>query len=396
MDTSFISATSAANWSSLHFETVKCSKICRALKENSMSTVDALLHDEIDGHDSVIEKGVSGRTSTPGVKAIAPPSRFEWLFIITGGLIVALPLVWSMGEKALFSQSPINWYIWISALVSSPHVYATYVRLQRKINEHKAHWLTGFPLYFAIAGLLASASLAGLFVEVMTFINVWQSYHYVRQTYGIGCLYGRQVKFTEQDRRLRWWAYHLWFPALILGRWDTIYTAWQGKTYTFIPMYFGPIVMTMFWCLAGVGTLIALYAELRLMKNNGRNYSSVGFVNYMTCMAIHAYGFCFASHFQRGFLAVTIFHACQYMALVWWMERSTAIERGWRWAEKVPNFLGFALFWTALYFIGYSYEAKFSVAMNTFWIQASAILLASISAHHYTVDTFLWRRKVGK
>jgi hypothetical protein len=78
------------------------------------------------------------------------------------------------------------------------------------------------------------------------------------------------------------------------------------------------------------------------------------------------------------------------------MERQTAIERGWRLAEKVPNFIGFALFWTFLYFVGMGYESKFAMGMNTFWVSAATIMLASISAHHYTVDTFLWRRKAGK
>ena len=360
-----------------------------------MLTADAILHDHIDRHLSA-EYPVAKQNTAAAAGAIALPTWFEWLFIITGGLFVALPFVLAMGEKALFAQAPIHWYLWVSALVSSPHVYATYVRLQRKIVEGKAHWLTGFPLYFGTVGTLAAASLAGFFVEVMTFINVWQSYHYVRQTYGVGCLYGRQARFDRHDHRLRWWAYHLWFPALILGRWDTIYTAWHGKTYTFIPMYFSPVVMTVLWSVAGIGVLVALCAEVRLLRNNGRNYTAVGCLNYATCMGIHGYGFCVASHFQRGFLAVTIFHACQYIALVWWRERSQAIERGYRWIEKIPNLVGFVLFWTVLYFVGLGYESKFSVAMNVFWIQASAVLLSAISAHHYTVDTFLWRRTAGK
>ena len=81
---------------------------------------------------------------------------------------------------------------------------------------------------------------------------------------------------------------------------------------------------------------------------------------------------------------------------MWWLERSQAIERGYRWIEKIPNLVGFVLFWTVLYFVGLGYESKFSVAMNVFWIQASAVLLSAISAHHYTVDTFLWRRTAGK
>jgi hypothetical protein len=34
--------------------------------------------------------------------------------------------------------------------------------------------------------------------------------------------------------------------------------------------------------------------------------------------------------------------------------------------------------------------------MTQWWLMASSILLAAISVHHYTVDSFLWRRSVGK
>ncbi|HEY1784723.1 MAG TPA: hypothetical protein VGG30_04210, partial [Pirellulales bacterium] len=130
-----------------------------------MLTADAVLHDHLEGHLPA-DYFVTKPATAAATRAIASPTWFEWFFVITGGLVVALPFVAAMGEKALFAQSPINWYLWVSALVSSPHVYATYVRLQRKIVEGKAHWLTGFPLYFGTVGTLAAASLAGFFVEV--------------------------------------------------------------------------------------------------------------------------------------------------------------------------------------------------------------------------------------
>jgi hypothetical protein len=61
----------------------------------------------------------------------------------------------------------------------------------------------------------------------------------------------------------------------------------------------------------------------------------------------------------------------------------------------VPNLAGFSIFWLFLFALGYGYEQKLTVALTSYWTQASAILLGAISAHHYTVDTFIWRRKVG-
>ena len=67
------------------------------------------------------------------VRRITPP-LFDWFSIITGGLLFALPFVLMMGEERLSRGDTIRWYFWMNALISSPHVYATYVRLQRKIK----------------------------------------------------------------------------------------------------------------------------------------------------------------------------------------------------------------------------------------------------------------------
>lgn len=323
------------------------------------------------------------------------PSAFEWLFVITGGLALTLPWVLWMGEDALGRSDKIRWYFWINALISSPHVYATYVRVHRKIREGRMAWWLGFPAYFGIVGLMTVASAAGHFILVMTAVNVWQSFHYVRQSYGVGCLYGRQEKFDDHDRRFRWWAYHLVFPALIIGRWDTIYDVWGGKTYSFIPMDFSGWVINLLWCVAALGAFVAVAAELRLIRQNGARYNPASFLCYLTCMAVHIYGFVIASHFQRGFMAVTVFHSVQYLALVWLTERKQAVQRGARWAAALPNLAGFALYWVALFALGYSYENHVTVSLTSYWTQASAILLAAISAHHYTVDTVIWRRSAG-
>lgn len=323
------------------------------------------------------------------------PSAFEWLFVITGGLAVCLPFVLWMGEDALGRTDKIRWYFWINALISSPHVYSTYIRVHRKIAEGKLPWWLGLPGYFGVVGLMAVGSAAGYFIEVMTAVNVWQSFHYVRQSYGVGCLYGRQEKFDDTDRRLRWWAYHLVFPALILGRWDTIYHVWGGKTYSFIPMDFSATVLTCLWTVAALGGAAALAAEWRLARNNGARYNPASLLCYLVCMGIHAYGFVVASHFQRGFFAVTVFHSVQYLALVWITERRQALQRGVRWVAVAPNLVGFAAFWTFLFVLGYGYENHVTVALSSYWTQASAVLLAAISAHHYTIDSFIWRRSAG-
>jgi hypothetical protein len=333
--------------------------------------------------------------AVPRTQAKALPTWFEWFFVITGGLVVFLPFILWIGEQELNQENLVHWYFWLSVIISSPHVYATYVRLQRKIDEKKVGFWLGFPLYAAIGGLLTLLHGNGYFVITITLVNVWQSFHYLRQTYGVSCLYGTQQVFDETDRSLRWWAYHLIFPYLIIGRWDTLYDAWGGRTYELMPVDFGPTAMRVLFVIAGLGVYTQIVSEIRLIIKNGKNYSPIGLICFLICIGVHYYGFMVLSHFQRGFETITFFHALQYLALVWVLERKQRAAAGNRWITMLPNLAGFALFWLALYLLGFGWEQYITTGLEKWWLLASTILLSSISVHHYIVDSFIWRRTIG-
>ena len=349
----------------------------------AMERAESLLHDADEAVTS----------SHP--RTITKPGAFEWFFVILGGQLLFLPFILLIGEQELQAEQYIHWYYWLSVIIGSPHVYSTYVRQQRKIREGKTSRWFGVPLYLGLVGLLTLIHKAGLFVETITLVNVWQSFHYLRQTYGVGCLYGGQAQFDETDRRLRWWAYHLVFPYLIIGRWDMLYDAWGGQSYELIPYNFDESFMKFLGAIACCGLYTQLVAEGRLIRRNGSSYRPTGLICYAVCMGIHYYGFMLVEHFQRGFEAVTFFHAMQYLALVWVLERKQRAASGNRWIVAVPNLIGFSIFWLTLYLLGFGWEQYLTTALEHWWIIASTILLSSISVHHYIVDSFLWRRSVG-
>ncbi len=49
-----------------------------------------------------------------------------------------------------------------------------------------------------------------------------------------------------------------------------------------------------------------------------------------------------------------------------------------------------------LYVLGFGWEQYIATGLERWWIIASTILLSSISVHHYIVDSFIWRRTVGR
>jgi hypothetical protein len=350
----------------------------------AFENVEKALHDA-DSHQPSV-----------GIRIATSATPFEWFFVITGGLVVFLPFILFVGERELNAETLIHWYFWLSVLISSPHVYATYIRLQRKISEGNAHFLWGVPAYLAIVGLLTAIHSAGYFVITITLVNVWQSFHYLRQTYGVGCLYGGQKNFDSSDRTKRWWAYHLVFPYLIFGRWDTLYDAWGGETYELMPVKFDALFMSLLFLFACFGFVVQIASEITLIRKNAKEYNPTGLICFLICIGVHYYGFMVLSHFQRGFEAVTFFHAMQYLALVWVLERSQRKKSGNQWIAAVPNLLGFFLFWLVLFALGFGWEQYVTTGLSHFWVIASTILLSSISVHHYVVDSIIWRRAAGR
>jgi hypothetical protein len=332
-------------------------------------------------------------------------SGFEWMFVILGGLPLYLPVLFFLGERGLGGQDPIYWYFWVNAAISSPHVWSTYARLGRKIGERKVPWWMGLPLYLVIFGALAAASKAGHFVEAMTAVNLWQSFHYCRQVYGVSKLVSRNGRDDDLTRRLLFHSYHLAVPLFVLGRWDTLYTVWHGQASpSIIPVRIASWILGLCWALAGAGALSGLWAEWRTYRRlrqeggaGGASYNVARLVTLAIYYAIHIFGFLSVTFYQRGFFAVTIFHAVQYLGIVWTMERR--VNAGptiglFRWV-RVPALAAFPVFWMLMFVVGYTMENRVFMGANRWWPLLATVGLAAISAHHYSVDSVMWRRKAG-
>ncbi len=104
-----------------------------------MENAEALLH----AADSRTPHALS-RTGTY-------PTTFEWFLCLTGGLALFLPFILLIGETELQQEEMVLWYYWLSVIIGSPHVYATYVRQSRKIKEGKSIFWLGIPTYIGIA-----------------------------------------------------------------------------------------------------------------------------------------------------------------------------------------------------------------------------------------------------
>ncbi len=351
---------------------------------------------------AVMTSPVAGATAAPASRVtLRGTSAFEWLFVILGGLPLYLPFLFALGERGLSGQDPIYWYFWVNAAISSPHVWSTYTRLGRKMGEGKVAKWVGLPLYLAIFGALALASKAGYFVQAMTAVNLWQSFHYCRQVFGVSKLVSRNGQDDDFTRRLMFHGYHAAVPLFVLGRWDVLYTVWGGRpSPSIIPVNVSSWIMGLCWAVAAVGVASGLWAELRTYRRvraAGGSYNLARLLTFAVYYTIHIFGFLSVSYFQRGFFAVTIFHAVQYLSIVWVLEKKANAGPTVSLFRKIriPAAAAFPLFWLALFAVGYSMENYVFMGANRLWPLMAAVGLAAVSAHHYSVDSVMWRRKVG-
>lgn len=323
--------------------------------------------------------------------------QFDVLFVILGGLPLYLPLMWYVGESSFAQSVPFDWLFWGNQLVSMPHVWATYARLNRKIIEKKVHPLYGWPAYAIILATLAYATTQGFVLYVLTAVNVWQSYHYLRQTYGVSRFFARPEGETELERKLSFWAYHAAMPVLVLGRWNMLYIFWQGKpSDAIIPVSIPFPLLAFLGVVAAAGLGAGIYAEILKFKRMPK-YDCSGFLNLVTYLGIHWYGFLCMQFYYMGFLAVTLFHAIQYLAIAWRLEEKQQSSRAiqTKFLQMVPPSLSFVVFVGMLYLCGDFMQTHVFSIGDRFWPHFAATALSTISAHHYLVDTVLWNKKAG-
>ncbi len=321
---------------------------------------------------------------------------FQLFWVMLGGLPLYLPLFMIGGETAC--SSPF-WLLWTNQLISMPHTWATYARLTRKISEKKVHWLFGWPAYTVILAFLILATVKGFFLQAFTAVNLWQSYHYLRQVYGVGRFYARSEADTALSNKYSFFAYHLAIPLFLLGRWNLLFTVWGGKSSEYIiPMHIPDPIMIICWIMAGCGLALGLQSEVLKFKNSKSEYNCTALLNLIIYYAIHWFGFLSIEFYSRGFLTITAFHAFQYLSIVYLLERQQESSVKFptkRFLDIVPAGFAFVAFCIALFLIGQGTHDYIFSFPNQWWAQFSAVCLSTMSVHHYLVDTVLWRRKAG-
>jgi hypothetical protein len=328
---------------------------------------------------------------------------YDWLFFLLPPALSLLLGVLISGTD--FAQKPFTLLgyeltgedLAIGTLTHA-HLVAVFVRSHGNPTLFPRHPVRFLVVPVVLWGLLtASAWIATLGCVVATFWDVW---HSGLQTFGLGRIYDRNAgNPPEVGRRLDYWMNHLLYAGPILAGVTMMdhfshFEEFASVGATHLAAVAGFMERTQpLWTRAvlGVGGLYVLVYVAAYARLHRRGYRvsplKVFLVASTGLCSIYTWGF---NRFGEAFFIMNLFHAVQYLALVWVSEKGQILGRLRLAGRRHGGALALALFLGAT--LAYGGAAQFVGDRGALWA-----LTITVSLMHFWYDGFIWsvrRREV--
>jgi hypothetical protein len=270
------------------------------------------------------------------------------------------------------------------------HLVAVFVRSHGNGQIRRRHPLrfVAVPILLWL-GLVASDWLAVSATVLATFWDVW---HSGAQTFGFARIYDRnQGNPAEQGRRLDFWLNQLLYAGPILAGATLVdhlasldgFGDVGSSLFTQVPAYVESRQRYLTWAVLLLGTLFLVYyvwANIRMHRRGYRVAPLKVFLLATTgACSIYTWGF---NTWGEAFLIMNLFHAVQYLALVWAAEHGQLMQRlrhlGIR-SKRAGCLLFLALV------LAYGAVAELVPAHGALW----AVTIV-VSLMHFWYDGFVW------
>ncbi len=255
-----------------------------------------------------------------------------------------------------------------------------------------------WPLRFVLVpallwlALWASPWAAAVAAVAATFWDVW---HSGAQTFGLARIYDRNAGCTPASgRRLDFWANQLLYAGPILAGVTLIdhletfdeFSDLGATFFSAVPMQVAQQQRWLTWLVLGGGALFLTYyawSQLRLRADGySRSPLTVWLVASTGACSIVSWGF---NTWGEAFFTMNLFHAVQYLALVWCTEGERISQRiRLRALPRVRRPLVFILFFGSVLAYGAAAQVV-SSSLHALWA-----LTLVISLMHFWYDAFVW------
>jgi len=344
----------------------------------------------------------SGATAKPRRGFIAGPI-YDSLFFIGSPLLALVLGIWIADsplrtttlEIGEYSDSPAG--LFIGSFIMA-HLVLVFFRSHANATIFKT-----FPLRFTlIPALLFGGILLSDWVMVATSVVAtwWDVYHSSLQTFGLGRIYDAKAgNDARVGRRLDYLLNILLYTGPILAG-ATLFDHVEDFSefdqlddvvavfFSSVPARVEGFEETLTWLVVGIGVPFLAYyvgAYIRYARQGYKVSTQKVALYVLTGLcSIFTWGF---NSFGEAFFIMNFFHALQYFALVWWMERDNmtrTMRTPRRWLTLVV-FLGF----------GFSYGLWAELLDGD--VRWAMAIVSVVSIMHFWYDGFIWsvrRRQV--
>ena len=333
---------------------------------------------------------LQAETTKPGLCLYSP--AFDRLFIF-GTLAIALTLgaLASMSPAALLAVVLVD--IWLFA---NPHVVATFTRIGAQKADVKNHWFLIFLLPAIVLVGLTAAALAYEVAGLFTFYLFAQTYHVVRQSFGIARHYKGMESGVFRPDRLSEAVIYI-FPLWGLLNW----CAQAPETFLGYPIHLPMVAPLVVNAVGLIAITLGAWWVIRQCRDatHGRmNLLHDWFVASHLCVFVVAY--LWVADITLGWLMVNIWHNVQYLFFVWQKnaKRDAALQ-----PTSPPEASSFVFPWRhaanylALCVLAGAalYGLIDSAGQQFLWLGLPTVLIAhfTLNFHHYLVDGVIWKRR---
>jgi hypothetical protein len=325
---------------------------------------------------------------------------YDWLFFL-------LPPTLALGLGILVSHTAfsertfslagqqVTWQAVLIETVIHAHLVAVFFRSHANPPIFRRH-----PVRFVIVPmalwviLCSSARLAAASLVVATFWDVW---HSGAQTFGLARIYERnQGNPPQAGRMLDFWLNQLLYAGPILGG-VTMFDHFESFTsfeqvgavaLSKVPAFMQSTHRYWTWGVLAVGTLFVLVyigAHVRLWR---RGYHVSWLKIWLVCStgvcSVYTWGF---NSWGEAFFIMNLFHAVQYLGLVWATEGQRLCARTGLAHKRFGIAAGAAVFGSMVFAYGVA-----ATLVDTSRCNLWAITMV-VSLMHFWYDGFVWSVK---
>ena len=337
---------------------------------------------------------------------------YDWLFFVFSPLLALAIAEFVTGWSYAFERTAafgtentrIGFFI---AVFTSSHLVAVFFRSHANTKIfHQHRWrFTVIP----VLAFVAMTQSAWVFVSAFVLAFLWDVYHSAMQNFGLCRIYDAKMGNSgEVGRRLDFWVNHVLYVGPILGGLSLIATfevfdhflalGWEQPSHWL--RWIEEQRLAIRWAVVAAGSAFLAYyayAYWRLAKQGYKiSAHKVCLLASVGITSVWAWGFLPP---VEAFFVANLFHAAQYFAIVWWLEKKNIRQvfglgsiPGGQWLT-LGAFVGLLAGFGMLMEVGINSQYNVVAGESSVRWAASAALLCALL--HFWYDGFIWsvRRK---